>query len=234
MILSKEYFVRINDLDLNDHMNIEAILSFFQDAASLHAENLGIGYLPLKEKNCYWVLTKTRLTKIADPKAYDQIKVNTWPLEKGKVNFLREYEIYDSNDDLIVKGESQWCLIDATTRKIVRADIINYPGECLSKTVYEDKILSIKPMKENLVLKHQVMLSEIDHNMHMNNTKYGKLIYDCLTIEEVKNFKDCSLQYLHEARLDDIIDVYKIVTDKNIYITGAVLDTPCFTALVVI
>ena len=50
------------------------------------------------------------------------IKVNTWPKTQSKLEFEREYEIRDINDNLLIKGISNWCVINSETRRLERAE----------------------------------------------------------------------------------------------------------------
>ena len=234
MIFINEEKVRTNDMDNFDHLSIKAILNFFQDGAGQHAEKLGIGYQALKDKNLYWVLVKTRITKYLEPKAFSKIYIKTWPLEKGRIDFIRNYEIKDADDNLLVVGSSQWCLIDADSRKIVKTDGISYPGVCFDEKIYHEKLSSIKPLLNNKVFSFRVGNSSLDHNWHMNNSKYADIVYDALMPSEIEKIKDFQINYLHEAKEGDIIDVYKEIVGDEIIISGSILGTPCFSSKVIL
>ena len=234
MIYINEEKIRTNDLDNFDHLSIKAILNFFQDGAGQHAEKLGIGFQALKDKNLYWVLVKTRITKYLEPKPFSKVYIKTWPEEKGRIDFIRNYEIKDADDNLLAVGSSQWCLIDADSRKIVRTDGISYPGVGFDGKIYNEKLTSIKPILNNKVFSFRVGNSSLDHNWHMNNSKYADIVYDALTQSEIEGIKDFQINYLHEAKEGDIIDVYKEIVDNEIIISGSIVNTPCFSSKVVL
>lgn len=233
MIFFDDNKIRTNDLDCFDHLQFKAILDFFQDIAGVHAERLNMGFEEMKEKGYYWVLVKTRFTKLNEPKPSSRIRVKTWPHPKGRIDFIRDYEIYDDNN-LLVKGSSQWCIIDVNTRKIARTDMISYPNECSDESVYNERLSGIKPIMENKLFSYQVFLCDLDHNEHMNNSKYGDIVTNSLSLDELKNVKECQFDYLHEAKLNDIIDVYKNYVEDGIIISGAIGNVPCFSVKVVL
>lgn len=234
MIFFDDNKIRTNDLDCFDHLQLKAILDFFQDVAGAHADCLKMGFEEMKQKGYYWVLVKTRFTKLKEPKPSSRIRVKTWPHPKGRIDFVRDYEIYDEADDLLVKGSSQWCIIDITTRRIARTDMVIYPKECSSESVYDQKLSGVKPIIENKIFSYQVFSCDLDHNGHMNNSKYGDIVTNSLSLAELKDIKECQFDYLHEAKLDDVIDVYKNYVDDGIIISGAIGNVPCFSAKVVL
>jgi medium-chain acyl-[acyl-carrier-protein] hydrolase len=61
-VYEKQYHVGLGDVDFQKKLKISALFNFFQDIASLHAEDLGVGIDRLM--NGYgvtWVLTRIRV-----------------------------------------------------------------------------------------------------------------------------------------------------------------------------
>ena len=54
MILYNSYF------DVNDKISPKSILNIFQDVASYHAGEIGVGYEDMLAKNLYWVLSRIK------------------------------------------------------------------------------------------------------------------------------------------------------------------------------
>lgn len=232
MLYCEEFKIRTNDLKFDNQITPKAILDFFQVVAGEHANLLGLGYQELLKKNLTWVLAKTRVTIKKSPDLFSNISIKTWPLERGKIDFIRNYVINDQNGDTLLYGASQWCLIDITSRRIVKALDITYPDTCLSEKVYEDKIPAISPDFSNFLFIYKVNISDIDCNMHMNNSKYGDLILNALTLEE--NIKEFQINYLNEALLNEEISVYKTYEDGYIKISGKSIDKSIFVAKVIL
>ena len=53
--------------DINDRLTPKSILSVFQDVASIHAEEIGVGYEEMVSKNLYWVLSRIKFDIIKMP-----------------------------------------------------------------------------------------------------------------------------------------------------------------------
>ncbi len=233
MVHIEENKTRTSDLDVYDKLTFKSLLDFFQDAAGKHAFKLGLGYEETKAKNLFWVLAKTRVTKCNDIKPHQKIYIKTWPMEKGRLDFIRNYFIYDENEVCVAKGTSQWCVIDTESRKIMRTDNVNYPGKCIEEKIYEDKLKPIIPTNEDFVFKYRVGLKDLDHNKHMNNARYADLVMDALTLEEVSNVRDLQINYVKETYVADEITVYRKKDMGKIFISGFVCDKNCFNAVVI-
>ncbi|MBQ3000092.1 MAG: hypothetical protein IJD64_06505 [Clostridia bacterium] len=51
------------------------------------------------------------------------------------------------------------------------------------------------------------MYSDIDYNMHMNNTRYADMLCDFLPLDEVDALRGFSLSYLNEAAYGHTVSV---------------------------
>ena len=76
--------------DFNDRLTAKSILSIFQDVASIHAEEIGVGYESMLINNLYWVLSRIKFDVIKMPKINEVVVVETWPHIKGRIDFDRE------------------------------------------------------------------------------------------------------------------------------------------------
>ena len=61
-----EFRLTAGDLDVYDHLTPYTISNLFQEAASLHAEELNVGYEIMKEKDLAWIVARNKIT-IIDP-----------------------------------------------------------------------------------------------------------------------------------------------------------------------
>ena len=98
--------------DLNDALTPKSILNIFQDVASVHAEEIGVGYSDMLAKNLYWVLSRVKFDIIKQPTPNQTVIVETWPLEKGRIDFDRDFLITSTDGEVLIKGTSKWCVID--------------------------------------------------------------------------------------------------------------------------
>ena len=82
-VYKKEYQIGLGDIDFQKKLKISALFNFFQDIASLHAENLGIGIDSLiSGYGVTWVLTDTGGYG-KNARAGKNIIIETWPIRPG-------------------------------------------------------------------------------------------------------------------------------------------------------
>ena len=108
--------------------------------------------------------------------------------------------------------------------KIDRASDINYNGELYSKTLFDDydRIRTNIPHTKEFIESYRVRNDDLDHNGHMNNAIYPKIIYNMVKLSKNFRIRGMQIDYLHEALLDDKIDVYYFNENENKYFVGYV------------
>lgn len=214
-----------------DRLSAKSILNLFQDVAGVNGDEIGVGYLTLLEKNLYWILTRVKFDIFEMPKPNQTVYVQTWPHEKGRVDFDRDFKIESEDGKTMIIGTSKWCVIDTVNRSLQRTDNVNYIGEICPDKNYADKFLKIQIPTETPVekFKHTVRFSDIDHNHHMNNTNYANLVSNAA---ENKQFTHFEINYLNECKLNDTITVSSLKTETGEFISGKNGNHLAFTAFI--
>ena len=227
-IYEKKYIVEVSDIDFRQQIKLSSLFGYLQDMATEHANRIGVGRDVLQTKyGVIWVLTRVKVDVIKYPKFKEEIIIETWPEQPGKLEFNRNFLVYDKDKNIIIKAFSQWVVIDFNTRRLRRSSILEEefpendrerPIECTS-----NKLKPIGDLIPNY--KKTVGYSDIDINEHLNNAKYIDYIMDCFSVEEHKKHfvKTIDVTYLHEALPGEIIQLYTdtaAVSDKLVYIEG--------------
>lgn len=220
-----------SQFDFKDNLLPSAILGLFQDIASVHGELIGVGFETMLENGLYWVTIRTKYDVLSQPKPYQQVVVETWPHRKGKVDFDRDYLVKDMLGNTLIKGTSKWCVISTTTRKLVFPTAVEYPQdfEYVTNVNYEDRFAkteSVQP-KEKPDFTHKVLLSEIDHNQHLNNVHYAEYVFNALGVE---NLMHMQINYIAECKLGEEIYIYTNTTNDGFFVSGYVKGELKFSA----
>lgn len=219
-----------SSFDKGDRITLTALLSIFQDVASVHAEDLGVGYEAMLKKGLYWVLSRIKLDVLFDPKPNEEVTVVTWPHVKGIVDFDRDMKILSKGGETLIKATSKWCVIDSTSRKLAPAKDVEYNGSAYEPEVcYEGRFpkIIIPSLEKVEVMRHVVRYSNIDHNGHMNNTNYATLVSDVI---ENKIVRHIEINFLSECLEGEEIVLYKVRDDKEEYVIGEVDNRRVFVA----
>ena len=199
----KDFCVTDNMCGFNRVIKPSGLLDILQSVAGEHANKLGIGYEALKEKGYAFVLARIKYDLYRPIVNYSQITVETTPLVPGRIDFDRDFEIYDTiTNELIGVATSKWIIIDLNTRKICRSSIFTYPCDVREKGNYDsfDKLSFEEDGLENSY-EYLVRNNDIDFIGHMNNTKYA----DALIINGcVKHFE---INFIHEVKLNEILQI---------------------------
>lgn len=217
--------------DENDRLSIKSILNLFQDVASIHAVDIGVGYLEMLEKNLYWILSRIKFDIIKMPITHSTILIETWPHEKGRIDFDRDFKITTEDGETLIIGTSKWCVIDTESRTLQRTENVNYNCEICPDKNYEDRFTKIMVPSENLTEKfiHTVRFSDLDHNHHMNNTSYAPLVSNAIENKIITHFE---INYLNECKLNDEMKIYHHKDETGEYVVGKVEEKTTFTSFV--
>ena len=216
----EKYFCFEKDDFCGKRILTNSVLSIFQVVATEHAENLGVGFKAMISKNLLWVTMRIKFEVLRLPKVDEKLLIVTYPSGKNFLEYDRDYLIFDQDNNLIVKGQSKWCLIDINTRKI--AKMIDSPILVDQQPIFEGRFLKTESFEiENLPdYRHEISQDDIDNNGHMNNTVYAKIVDNMLKREQIGEIKFFQINFLKEAMLDDIMEVYYKKLDNSFKIIG--------------
>ena len=208
------------DVDANDRLRINRVFDYFQDAASNDAERLSFGYKDFIPKSLFWVLSWVKIEYINYPKFMDEVKIQTWGKKQHKLYSMRDFLMFNSKDEIIIRGTSAWLLLDS---KSLRPKILTklYPDLKMldTKDALPDlpqKINSVIEME--MVYAKKIRYADIDLNQHTNNAKYVKLLLDCFDHNFHKNHcvKSLTISFAAETKFGEEIELYKGNVNPNV------------------
>lgn len=220
-IFKKSFTLRTSDFDCFRKISPSAVLDLFQVVAGAHADLLGCGFEDLYKKNLLWVLIRTKYEVISEPKMYQTVEVKTWPLAPSRVGFQREYLMEDELGNTLIKGSSDWVIIDSEQRKIVPATDIYPDMEFLAEKSFEQRLKKVPDFEAKTDgITVCPGFSQLDMNGHVNNTKYANYAMDVLNPSEADCLKAFQVDYRHELKKGDEIRLYAEKTDGTVLIKG--------------
>ena len=217
MIFSQKFTTRWHDTDARRRVKPTQMLVYMQENSNSHLESLDCSLDWLRdEKKLAFILSKTRLAIYAPLYAYEEITVNTWTCESRGFAFSRFYEIR-RKDEIIARADTTWALVSLEDRQLRRVEDfpLGFEHESPVDIGLSPRFKTPKAESMELICERPIVYSDLDYNMHMNNTKYADMLCDYLPYDETADIKGISLSYLREAALGDKIKIYRSSEDKK-------------------
>ena len=218
----KEYTLRAGDFDKYNRIKPSAVLELFQDAAGQHAEEIGVGYEPMKNRSYMWVLLKVKLKIVSNPKSYQNVIIKTWPLAPNRVSYRREFRMEDENGEYLIGGSSEWVVVHSERRRLV-ADPNLYPFTegFLTDVIFEGKLDRVDDFETNEIPRIvNAGFSEIDVNNHVNNTKYANYIMDAVLPDEKDVLSVFQIEYKKEVLEGTQLKIYHSKDNNEVVAKG--------------
>lgn len=243
MKFTAKYTARWHDTDANRVVRAGKLVEYMQETANRQCEHSGIPLDALRdEKGLGFILGSISL-KIDSPlHAYEDFEVRTWCKRARGYIFNRYFEIA-RDGSVIASASTVWVLIDVKEKKMVRAEAVEWMHDSF---FYDDPISpDALPPKARIprdvelyeIGKRTILYSDIDYNMHMNNTRYPDMICDFIpemTADLPLRVHNMSLTYIKESPLGETLTLLRGETDENVILirTQNCLGETCLEATV--
>ena len=218
MKYTKNFTVRWHDTDAYRVVRPSQILVYMQECANFQLEHFGLSLDSLRdEKKLAFILSKIKIVFHKKLFAYDEISVRTWTCESRGFTFVRCFDIH-RGEELIAEAVSFWALVDLEKQRLVKCDdfALGIENDPPLDLLVERRIRPASAEFEFFGTR-DIRYSDIDYNMHMNNTKYPDMLCDFMPIERVAEIKEMTLEFLRESALGDTLDFYTAQEDKALY-----------------
>ncbi len=189
--------------DYTGSLGFVGAFNLFMDLATEHAKLIGVGSDVLREKGCFWVVSKTRICFKRHPKMTEEVTVSTWPEKPKTIRYNRYYTVEDACG-VIVEGKNEWAILDMVSGRPCKAtDVYPQNIEHLEDKVCTEPFLRMSTdfadCKE--LCKHRVVSSDIDMSQHMNNVAYIRAVLSAFTCNELRdmNISEIEIHYRHQC-----------------------------------
>ena len=221
----KQFQVKYCEVDFKDEIKVSTALSYMQEVACSSADELGFGYQFIKPKGYAFMVSGIYCEFLKPIRLGDIITVKTWPTPPSFVIFGREYQMFDSLGDLLLRASSRWCLVDMATGKILQSKHIDnqdYSTYNTDKAVEVSawKIPTFTPSDGELKFTLKIANSEYDHNMHVNNTRYADYCLNCFSVDELsrRTLKSFAISYVKQCKEGQTLRFYFKYLENGAYL----------------
>jgi acyl-ACP thioesterase len=185
------------------------VLYFAQEAAGGHCRLLGVDWDTLSKRQLFWAVLRYRVEISRLPMLGEKITVETWPMPTTRTAFPRSTVAYDAEGNELFRCIGLWVLMDSQRRSMV---LPGRSGIDLIGTSRGTELMvpgSLMPIAGEHVTARQVVYSELDRNLHMNNTRYMDWVADLLpgAFHKDRPVRAFTVCYLDEATEGQKVDL---------------------------
>ena len=209
MKYSIDYTTRWHDTDAERRVRPSAILVYMQETSNRHVADSGMSLDELRDKKgLAFILSRIRIVFHRPLFAFEDIRVETFTTPSRGYSSTRCFRVL-SGETVIAEADTLWALVDIKDKRLCPFEAAGYLFE--DEEPLNINIPSRTRMPSDLcaepVGERRILYSDLDYNMHMNNTRYPDMLCDYMPIEAVSRIKGMSLSYLREAAFGDTLRI---------------------------
>jgi acyl-ACP thioesterase len=224
--------IRFYECDSMKRLKLSEILRYASELAGYDYTSKGFSHEFLMKNDMVFLVSKVSFRIFRMPADQQELRASTWEREiKGAV-FIRGFEIKDASGELMLQGESFWILVNPLTRRILKPSSYDFKTEKFpERTAACEPNGKIKPGELSFAGSREVRRSDIDANGHVYNAVYADIAQDFISEEYFsRNPVNFRINYISEAKLGDVIDIYVSYEGKKAFVIGNTGDKTCFEA----
>lgn len=185
------YIVDYHNVDRYHDLTAESLMQIFGRVSSYH-EVLGYRLKPgyMAQWDMTWILYQWKI-RVFQPKQFARkMKLHTLAILRRDMYCYRYYLIEDMEGNDIARGVAQWVAVDTKKRRIARVppplqEILAQESDLSPEEKERIMAIDMEPLRRRetefeFELKIPVLWSDIDSNMHVNNSVYGKWVIETM------------------------------------------------------
>lgn len=198
-------------------MPITLLINRLIEIATLHANQLGIGYASLVERKGTWVLSRVAVEMQRYPEVNENYTIRTWVCGINRLFSERDFEILDGQGATIGWARTLWAVINTETRAAEDISHMLWLEEIIpDKECPVEKPSRLRALKEYSSTPYTFTYCDMDFNRHVNSSRYIELLLNqwSLDFHDHNRLYRFEISYIHEAHYDQQVEV-RLFSDPN-------------------
>lgn len=235
-IFKRDLKVEASLTDVNIQFGLIPALTVAQDNMCEYFRQIGCdGITMIPVKNCFFVLTKSKIKFENFATWLDRFSANTELVSKSKIRVSLQTD-FDADDKHLATCMHEMCAMDATERTLRAVETTLMP-EDLETTKSADfafEKMSFELTGEDMVGMHRVNVGNLDFYKHTNNLQYVQIMFSTLGLPFVENMvvEDFEIHYIAETRNGDVLAIFKRVEEDKVLFQISNVDNKCIAKAV--
>ncbi len=203
--------IRAYDVDFSNRLKASALFHYMQEVASVHAEDLNVGYNELLHAGLFWVLSWIKIELAEYPQFGDVVHVSTWPKCKYKLYSMRDFLFFHETGETFCRATTAWLLIDAKSKRVTSLKKlpleVPYQKDKSALAAFPEKLSATRAME--IVSHKQSYYTDIDVNQHVNNARYVEYLLDCYPQEfhREQHINTLTIAFLSEMKYGEQLEI---------------------------
>lgn len=225
-IFEAKYFLTAGECNPEQRMPLTLLINRLIEVASLHANQIGVGFDYLVREHQTWVLSRVAVDMLRYPGVNENYTIRTWVSSISRLFSERDFEILDGEGNTIGHARTVWAVIDIRTRGVGDISRIGWMKELIpDKQSPVEKPSRPKPIPapapEEIPegyreVKYRFQYTDIDFNRHVNSSRYIELLLNqwSLDYHDANRLTRFEIAYIHEARYGEEVTL-RLLPDEG-------------------
>ncbi|MBE5882500.1 MAG: acyl-[acyl-carrier-protein] thioesterase [Lachnospiraceae bacterium] len=213
--------IRYSEVGSDGRLTLLSLLNYFQDCATFHSEDLGVGVEYLEKLHSVWVMNFWQIDIDRFPALGEKVKIETHPYDFKRCLGSRNFGMRDESGVRVSVANTLWTFLDTNTGRPTKPTeemLEKYGMEPPYDMEYLDRKITFEGggKKEEPV---EIRKHHLDTNHHVNNAQYVSIACDFLP----EAFEVCRMRatYHKSAMLSDLL--YPVVYGEKEHCIGVAL-----------
>jgi acyl-ACP thioesterase len=185
---TENFKVRGYEVGPDQRVPLQNLCGYMEEAAALHAAELGLSVEKLARHGLAWVLARTRMAfeelpclagyDLAD-EAASQVQVKTWPVAVNKLQFRRDF-LMAWRGRVFARAVTDWVVINLESRRVERVPefIGKMQPENPERVMPAEKFKLAGQEGAPTLASFVVRRADIDRNNHVNNARFTEWLIE--------------------------------------------------------
>lgn len=210
-IFERRYFLTPAECNPQGRMPVTLLINRLIEVATLHANELGIGYASLVDRHETWVLSRVAVEMKRYPGVNDHYSVTTWVCGINRLFSERDFEIADGDGNIIGYARTVWAVLNTDTRRAADISHMEWVRAYVpaDRECPVEKPVRLGPLKEYSSVGYRFTYCDIDFNRHVNSSRYIELLLNqwSLQFHDLNRLTRFEIAYIREAYYDEEVEV---------------------------
>lgn len=222
MQITHNFTIGFTDIDKSNKATNKAILNFLENTAGIHSSLVGQGLKDIYKNNMSWLVLAWKLKIIKRPEYNDTIQIKTWSKNHDKLYAYRNFEILDSNNEIIGVASSKWLCVNPSDLKIIKLTdeiLCGYESEDISVLDDETNYKLDIPTEYLNKCEYKITKNMLDIYDHVHNTFYLDFVEEVIPEELSANeFSNIEIMYKKQILGKGNVQVFYSKIEEDHYI----------------